>query len=133
MASNSGYRVALPLCLVVGTPSCTTDGESGVSSTGSPISWGTLPAPGATTIDTPIGLALDIEDGTPVPLQIRQQQRFYVNQIDLRAHLDATVDCCVARPKAGLVANRLAVRGCSPGLFPVRPRGHGAENGGAGW
>jgi hypothetical protein len=30
--------------------------------------------------------------------------------------------CCVARPEAGLVANRLAVTGCSPG------QGHGAGN-----
>jgi len=31
--------------------------------------------------------------------------------------------CCVARPAAVLVADRLAVRGCSPGLFPARPQG----------
>jgi hypothetical protein len=31
--------------------------------------------------------------------------------------------CCVARPEAGLVANRLAVRGCPPGLFPARSQG----------
>jgi len=32
-------------------------------------------------------------------------------------------ECCVARPEAGLVANRLAVTGCSPELFRARPMG----------
>ncbi|MBA3540449.1 MAG: cytochrome c3 family protein [Deltaproteobacteria bacterium] len=60
------------------------------------VSWGTFPTPGATTKDTPIGLALEINDGTPVPLRVRKNQRFYINQIDLRAHIDATTDEGVA-------------------------------------
>lgn len=61
------------------------------------LPWGTLPPGfGPTTIDTPVGLALDIEDGVAVPFQVRKLQRFYINQIDLRAHLDRTVDEGVA-------------------------------------
>ncbi len=49
-------------------------------------------ASGPTTIHTPIGLAIDIEDGVPVPLSVRANQTFYINQIDMRAHVDTTVD-----------------------------------------
>ncbi len=38
------------------------------------------------------GLALDIEDGVGVPLSVRAGQTFWVNQIDLRASINATVD-----------------------------------------
>lgn len=60
------------------------------------ISWGTLPPPGPTTPDTPVGLALDLEDGVSAPMKVRKSQRFYINQIDLRAHVTATVDEGVA-------------------------------------
>ncbi|HEY6033587.1 MAG TPA: hypothetical protein VIV58_04985 [Kofleriaceae bacterium] len=56
------------------------------------ISWGGLPAPGPTTIRTPVGLALDIEDGVAVPLKARKNQTFYINQIDMRAHIETAVD-----------------------------------------
>lgn len=49
-------------------------------------------ASGGTTIRTPIGLAIDIEDGTPAPLSVRQSQTFYINQIDMRAHANTTID-----------------------------------------
>jgi hypothetical protein len=45
-----------------------------------------------TTIATPIGLALDIEDGVAVPLSVRANQTFYINQIDMRAHANTSVD-----------------------------------------
>jgi hypothetical protein len=35
--------------------------------------------------------------------------------------------CCVARPEAGFVANRLAVTGCSRAISGA-PKGHGARN-----
>jgi hypothetical protein len=47
---------------------------------------------GATTTSTPIGLAVHIEEGVGQPLQVRAGQTFYINQIDMRASLDATVD-----------------------------------------
>jgi len=54
-----------------------------------------------TTADTPIGLAFEIEDGAGKPLKVRSGQTFYINQIDLRAHIDASVDEGVS----GLEAN----------------------------
>ena len=67
-----------------------------VASAGEELSWGVLPPPGPTTKDTPVGLALDIEDGASAPLFVRANQRFYVNQIDIRAHLAKSVDEGVA-------------------------------------
>jgi hypothetical protein len=55
-----------------------------------------LPGPGPTTIDTPVGLALDIEDGVAVPLRVRANQLFYLDYIDMRAHIDASADEGVA-------------------------------------
>ena len=63
-----------------------------VGSTAQAISWGTLPAPGPTTTSTPIGIALDLEDGVGQPLSVRAGQLVYINQVDMRASLDATVD-----------------------------------------
>jgi hypothetical protein len=72
-------------------------GARDVDTTAEPLSWSTLPPPsGPTTIETPVGLALDIEDGVAVPFKVRKNQRFYLNQIDLRAHIDRTVDEGVA-------------------------------------
>jgi hypothetical protein len=33
----------------------------------------------------PVGLAIEIDNGVGQPLQIHKRQRFYLNQIDLRA------------------------------------------------
>jgi hypothetical protein len=40
----------------------------------------------------PVGLAIEIDNGVGQPLQIQQGQRFYLNQIDLRASVDTTQD-----------------------------------------
>jgi len=61
-----------------------------------PISWGPLPEPGPTTVDTPIGLAIQIANGTADPLRVRAGQRVYINQIDLRAQIETTTDEGVA-------------------------------------
>jgi hypothetical protein len=76
-----------------------------------PVSFGTFPAPGPSTIATPIGIALDLEDGAGVPLRIRGRQRFYIQQIDLRAHVDRTVDEGVAGLDRLGAAARLDWRG----------------------
>ncbi|HEY0986458.1 MAG TPA: hypothetical protein VGD80_05365, partial [Kofleriaceae bacterium] len=54
------------------------------------------PVSGPAAIDTPVGLALDIEDGVALPFRVRKNQRFYINQIDLRAHIERAVDEGVA-------------------------------------
>jgi hypothetical protein len=41
---------------------------------------------------TPVGLALEVEDGEGVPLRVRAGQPFFINQIDLRTSVTATRD-----------------------------------------
>ncbi|MBL9109882.1 MAG: cytochrome C, partial [Myxococcales bacterium] len=43
-----------------------------------------------------VGLALEIENGAGVPLKVKKGQRFYVNQLDMRAFVNTTVDQGVA-------------------------------------
>jgi hypothetical protein len=40
----------------------------------------------------PVGLAIEIDNGAGQPLQIQQGQRFYLNQIDMRASVDTMRD-----------------------------------------
>src|SRR5262245_3867457 len=47
---------------------------------------------GPTTIDTPIGLAIEMEGDAGVPLSVRAGQTFYLDQIDFRASIDASSD-----------------------------------------
>ncbi|HEX7842681.1 MAG TPA: cytochrome c3 family protein [Kofleriaceae bacterium] len=87
--------VAWAVCSFLVVSSCT-EAPEGAGEIAQPISFGAFPPPGATTSDTPIGIALDLEDGVGVPLKIRSQQKFYIQQIDVRAHVDRTVDEGVA-------------------------------------
>lgn len=41
---------------------------------------------------TPVGLALEVNDGVPVPLKVRAGQSFFINQIDLSATAQSSVD-----------------------------------------
>ena len=66
--------------------------ETGVAEASAPISWGPLPGDGPTTTNTPIGIALEIDQGAGVPLQVRAGQRVYIDQIDIRAAVDAAAD-----------------------------------------
>ena len=50
----------------------------------------------ATTINTPVGLALDIDNGVAKTLRVRKNQRAYINQIDMRASVLGSVDRGVA-------------------------------------
>lgn len=63
-----------------------------VGSTVAPLSWGPFPENGPTTENTPVGLAFEIDNGVGVPLSVRRRQRFYINQIDIRTAIDASVD-----------------------------------------
>ena len=40
----------------------------------------------------PVGLAIEVDNGVGAPLHVKRGQRFYLNQIDLRASVTATVD-----------------------------------------
>jgi hypothetical protein len=86
---------AWAVCSFLVVSSCAEAPED-VGEISQPVSGGAFPAPGPTTSDTPIGIALDLEDGAGVPLKIRSQQKFYIQQIDLRAHIDRTIDEGVA-------------------------------------
>lgn len=44
------------------------------------------------SLATPVGLALEVDNGAGVPLKLRAGQTFYINQIDLRASRAASVD-----------------------------------------
>jgi hypothetical protein len=81
----------------------------------------TGPSPGATTttttaaesleaeLSTPaVGLAIEIENGVGKPLQVRAGQRFYIEQIDLRAYVDTNTDDGLASLIASPVAGNLA-------------------------
>ncbi|MDB4993626.1 MAG: hypothetical protein JWM74_1058 [Myxococcaceae bacterium] len=67
-----------------GSPSAAGADES-VSSTSAPLTHGT-------TVNTPIGLAFEIENGVGKPLSVRAGQLFFVNQIDVRAAIDTQVE-----------------------------------------
>lgn len=45
---------------------------------------------------TAVGLALEVDNGTPAPLQLKRGQTFFLNQIDLRASITASSDEGVA-------------------------------------
>lgn len=45
-----------------------------------------------TTPNTPVGLAIEVENGIGVPLNVRAGQRFFLDQIDLRAFNDVASD-----------------------------------------
>jgi hypothetical protein len=50
----------------------------------------------ASTTATPIGLAIEVENGVAKPISVRAGQTFYLNQIDIRSFLNTTVDEGVA-------------------------------------
>ncbi|MEL6760572.1 MAG: cytochrome C [Myxococcota bacterium] len=45
-----------------------------------------------TDIDTPIGIALEINDGVGLPLRVRKRQRVFINQIDILAAVATSTD-----------------------------------------
>lgn len=65
---------------------------TGVAEASAAISWGGFPTDGPTTTNTPIGIALEIDQGAGVPLKVRAGQRVYIDQIDVRAAIDTSSD-----------------------------------------
>jgi hypothetical protein len=96
--STAGALVALCLAGVYGG-SCSSapEDEASPERIEGGVSRGEPPlvAQGTTT-STPIGLAIEIENGAGVPLAVRAGQTFYINQIDVRAAITAAVDEGVA-------------------------------------
>lgn len=54
-----------------------------------------LMADGAAAASAPVGIALEIEDGAGVPVQLKAGGRYYVNQLDMRAFLGGIADAGV--------------------------------------
>lgn len=44
-----------------------------------------------TSVHTPIGLALEVENGVGTPIEVRSGQRFFIDQIDVRAFVETNV------------------------------------------
>jgi hypothetical protein len=94
--SPSHPTMMLAVCAVVAAAcGANRGGEVGPSSVDSPVgtaSGADIVTTGATTTSTPIGLAVDIEEGVGQPLKVRAGQTFYINQIDMRVLINASVD-----------------------------------------
>ena len=73
------------------------------------VGWGMAGVLGAGCVDepaesatvergalVPVGLALEVDQGVAIPLTVKRGQTFFLNQIDLRAQITATVDEGVA-------------------------------------
>lgn len=71
--------------------SCTDGGGTAASKTAASTE-SVIDTDGPTDARTPVGLALEVDNGVGVPLTVRSGQRFFINQIDLRASAEAEVD-----------------------------------------
>ncbi|WP_394830918.1 cytochrome c3 family protein [Pendulispora rubella] len=59
---------------------------------GAPVTVETIHTQQPTTRQTPIGLALDVDNAKGTAIKVRSGQTFFLNQIDLRAWFDTGVD-----------------------------------------
>lgn len=92
-ASRLFTRAIIALCLVgAGGGSCAA--PAGGEAQPEPRDGETARAEQAqyTTTSTPVGLAIEIENGMGAPLDVRAGQTFYINQIDIRAAIHTSVD-----------------------------------------
>lgn len=65
----------------------------------------------SSSIHTPVGVALEIDNGVAKTLRVRKNQRVYINQIDMRASVLSTVDRGVAGLDASGDFSKLDWRG----------------------
>lgn len=90
LATLLSTLLLVPACTIEGAGATLTGGEEeSVAAEQEALRPGGLPA---SSNATPVGLAIEIDNGTPVPLKVRAGQPFYLNQIDIRASLTARVD-----------------------------------------
>jgi predicted CXXCH cytochrome family protein len=95
-ASRFLASAIVALCLAgAGAGACTSAAESDVQPQSNEGDTARTQQP-LTTTSTPIGLAIEIDNGVGVPLDVRAGQTFYINQIDIRATIMAAVDEGVA-------------------------------------
>ena len=92
-----GIAALLAACSSESTETPTSTQAEGLTQTVNPLrenpaSSSFDPSSGPTTTKTAIGLAFEIENGVGKPIQVRAEQTFFINQIDIRTFLEATVD-----------------------------------------
>ena len=96
MARRSLQLASLALFLIAQTGCVSQTGDEEVAgSSEEELFWGPrfeLTTDQPTTVDTPVGLAIEVENGVGAPLQVRAGQRFFINQIDLRDFVNTDVD-----------------------------------------
>src|SRR5262245_21560096 len=78
-------RVAIPVMAILPATGCATE----------VVGSAARPANDSLSSDA-IGLALEVDTAVPGALAVRRGQTFYINQIDLRASVTATIDEDVA-------------------------------------
>ena len=86
MSINKGSWILAAACLAA-MAGCA--GEDVVGAASKPL---LISTDGPTTTDTAIGLALEIENGASPPLRVRAGQKFFLDQVDIRAFVTASVD-----------------------------------------
>lgn len=82
-------KSALLLAGSVLVPSCSPADPGELDVAASELSINTQ---SATNTSTPIGLAIEIENGVGTPIKVRAGQRFFINQIDFRTFVNTNTD-----------------------------------------
>ena len=93
-----GARAGALATCVVAAAACSAGASGDEHTSASSSALGRTPcdesrqAQGPTSVSTPIGLALEVDNGTGKPIQVRAGQTFWLDIVDVRASLTATVD-----------------------------------------
>lgn len=97
MKRNSAV-VGLSLALALGAFACAdtavdSEGDGAVGSVSKElVDLAFFETEGPTTRSSLVGLALEVENGVGQPLSVRSRQRFFVDQVDIRAFVETNVD-----------------------------------------
>src|SRR5579883_2771392 len=84
-------EIVVPILLAAAAgAACSSTPESGPQDTR--VARSTEAVSTGTTLSTPIGLAVEVENGVGKPVSVRAGQTMYLNQIDLRVFANTTVD-----------------------------------------
>lgn len=96
VATSFAAAMALAIPVSIAACSAATDGAESVSTSRAaldptPCDLATA-TPGPTSTRTPIGLSVEVDNGVAKPLTVRAGQTFWLETIDLRASITASVD-----------------------------------------
>ncbi len=90
---SSGFQLLSAAAIVIAAASCAEEADPGA---GAEVGSEAALARACPPPEDSVGLALEVDNGVGVPVQLRAGQRFHLNQIDLRASVVASVDEGVA-------------------------------------